>query len=768
MKKIFAIVFIVFISLQMNALNYKHSDSIDVLSYQIKLEISKFSTKDIAGSTTLSIVPKLNIQKFCLDLLKLQLDSVKMNGLEFTQYTYNDTLIAFLPSQVLAPSDTISLTIFYHGIPKRDPQWGGFYYTSEFAYNIGVGFFSNPHVIGRFWYPCVDDFTDRAVYDYYITTKPEHVAVCGGVLQGMQEESDGKKTWHWHLSDAIPTYLSSVAVGPFISINDVFNGQEGEIPIQLWAHPSDSSSTVQTFSKLKQVLQAFEESFGPYRWQRVGYVMVPFDGGAMEHATNIAFPESSLGGGLSTENLYAHELAHHWFGDLITCASAPDMWINEGWASFCENIFKEKIYGFESAQSHLMANHLKVLQTAHTDDDGYYAVAGVPHNITYGTTVYDKGADVVHTLRHYLGDSVFFPAVQQVLNEFAFQPISTLQLRDALSAASGVNLHPFFDAWVQEPGFYHFSVDSFQIVSNGKIFETTVNMRQKLRHAPRFALSNRVELAFISANQHIEYKTMFLEGEIGAQTFNLSFEPVSVMVDLNQKMADAITSEFKTIKTTGTHNFTQANFSAIISEIADSAFLQASFNWVTPDSFKVQVPGLSITNYAYWKIDGFIPSQTKAKGRFNYKANINGIPVVTTDSIVLLYRASAAHIWRRIPADKSGGAASGSLTSRDFLQTGEYAVGLWNFAASVNKIQTGQKMKIYPNPTLGKINVKFQNLTVNNLQISNSIGKIVFSMPLEKGVNHAEINTGSLPRGVYFIRVFNHQTQIATEKLIVP
>ena len=205
------------------------------------------------------------------------------------------------------------------------------------------------------------------------------------------------KTWHWHLSDAIPTYLSSVAVGPFMCISDVYNGQAEEISIQLWAHPSDSSSTVQTFSKLKQVLQAFEECFGPYRWQRVGYVMVPFDGGAMEHATNIAFPESSLGGGLATENLYAHELSHHWFGDLITCASAPDMWINEGWASFCENIFKEKVYGFESAQSHLMANHLKVLQTAHTDDGGYYAVAGVPHNITYGTTVYDKGADVVHT-----------------------------------------------------------------------------------------------------------------------------------------------------------------------------------------------------------------------------------------------------------------------------------------------------------------------------------------------------------------------------------
>ena len=127
----------------------------------------------------------------------------------------------------------------------------------------------------------------------------------------------------------------------------------------------------------------------------------------MEHATNITYPNSSINGSLSDEWLYAHELSHMWFGDKVTCASADDMWLNEGWAVFCESVFREGLYGKESYKTTMRSKLKDVLQFTHIKDGGYRALYGIPPEYTYGSTVYDKGGQVAHTLRGYLGDSLF-------------------------------------------------------------------------------------------------------------------------------------------------------------------------------------------------------------------------------------------------------------------------------------------------------------------------------------------------------------------------
>ncbi len=133
---------------------------------------------------------------------------------------------------------------------------------------------------------------------------------------------------------------------------------------------------------------------------------------SIEHATNVAYPSFAIDGQLTYEDLYTHELSHMWFGDMVTCESAEDMWLNEGWATFCAMYYTSSVYSEEEYRSQMRHHHKEVLRMTHFTDGDYLALYGISHEYTYGSTVYDKGATVVQSLRGYLGDDVFFPAVR--------------------------------------------------------------------------------------------------------------------------------------------------------------------------------------------------------------------------------------------------------------------------------------------------------------------------------------------------------------------
>ncbi len=164
----------------------------------------------------------------------------------------------------------------------------------------------------------------------------------------------------------------------------------------------------------------------------------------MEHATNIAYPSFAVDGTLVFEDLMAHEFGHHWWGDLVTCETADDMWLNEGWASYSENLFMEAVYGREAYLDAVIFNQIEVMQYAHIQDGAHYPVSGVPFDVTYGRHVYNKGADVAHTLRGYMGDEAFFRCIREYLDAFAFQTANSEQFRDFLGECSGFDLDDFF------------------------------------------------------------------------------------------------------------------------------------------------------------------------------------------------------------------------------------------------------------------------------------------------------------------------------------
>ncbi|NOY49507.1 MAG: M1 family metallopeptidase, partial [Chlorobi bacterium] len=414
----------------------------------------------------------------------------------------------------------------------------GFHFAGDYAFNLGVGFQSIPHNLGKSWFACIDDFTDRATYDLYATVENSKKAIGGGMLIGSLDNGDGTTTWHWSLTQDIPTYLESLTIGDYVLNPDEYFGIQDTIPIDIYSRPQDTANISSSFLNLKQILRIFEDHFGAYPFDRIGYSATSL--GAMEHATNISYPYSGFNGSTSSEWWYAHELSHMWFGDMLTCSTAEDMWLNEGWATFCQIFYTEILYSEEDYKLGMRDKLKDVLMKTHIIDNGYYALNDIPQQYTYGSTAYDKGCVVTGALRTYLGDSIFFDGISAYLQNFAYQSVSSYQMRDFLSQHTGIDMTGFFDNWVFTPGTPHYSIDSTSLSANGNNYQLDIWLKQKHKGYDFIGNDNIVQIGYLKNDFTLEFDTVIFSGLNGHSTKTLEFQPVAILIDPEERMMDAL------------------------------------------------------------------------------------------------------------------------------------------------------------------------------------------------------------------------------------
>lgn len=761
MKPIYFLIVLMWMSFQ--SLGQFISDSVDVVSYTIFLEEINQEQESISGHTIVTLTAADEpLSAAVLQLMDLEVDSVLVNDTQVS-FTYQDNLITIPFDEAISNTEQKVLDIYYHGQPFSE-GWGGFQFSGDYAYNLGVGFESIPHNLGKTWFPCIDDFHDRANYTYYITVDADEDAVCGGTLQEIIEEDNGQLTYHWVMEHSIPTYLASVAVGDYVLYEDTFNGMAADVPIQIWVRPSEIDNVEGSFVHLKDILDVYEQHWGAYPFSRVGVVST--SQGAMEHATNIAYPYGTINGGLSYEWLYAHELAHMWFGDKVTCASAEEMWMNEGWAVFNEFLYREGIYGEEVWREEYFDLHHEVLQYAHTSsgDGEYYALDSVPQEVTYGTTSYDKGALVVHTLRNYLGDEVFFPAMQAFLEAFAYDFASSEDLRDFLSDETGIDMNPFFDSWVMTPGFPHFEIDS--VVENGVGYEVYVQQKSKGRE--ELFDNNKVEVFFMDENWDLWSDVMMVSGEQSSQVFEVPFVPAMVMLDFEDNMADATTDMSFVIEETGTFSSAEVFAYPDVTSIMDSAFLRITHHWVAPDTNRIPVENLRLSDYRYWQVDGVDLDNMTASCRFYYNKNAfldNTLLTNDDDVITLLYRPDQYADWQETEHIQIGPATIGYLEVEQ-LQKGEYTLAVWeNGASAVLEMDQENEISLFPNPANEKVFIEIPS--GGTLRIFAANGSMVFTKEFSSGPSQFSLNVNDFIAGNYFVKWIPVDGEIKTTRLII-
>jgi len=756
------------------------SDSFDILHTNIKLDLT--GAPILAADAVLSVRLLEDVSgPLKLDLLGWTIDSVSLNG-QFITFSYNNpSLNIDLPSGISA-GDTIQVRVVYRGTPGLDASgWGGVYQQSGYIYNLGVGFAADPHSYGRAWFPCFDNFVERCAMDLYVTAPANQKSFGNGALMSEVIQPSGHRLSHWRLKDPIPSYLACFSSGPYVSFERSYPSENGIVPVQIAVAAVDTNKLKTSFTHLPEALATFEHWFGPYLWDKIGFSIVPFNAGAMEHATNIAYMRAAVDGTLGFETLMAHELSHHWWGNLMTCSTAEDMWLNEGWASYCEHLFLENVYGQQDYIDAVTDNFLDVLQNSHINEGGYRVVSDIPHEHTYGTHVYNKGAVVAHNLRAYLGDSLFREGLRAVFAENQFDDWSSADLRDALSGATGYPLDDFFADWVFQPGFTDFDIDSVEVSETGNLYDITVFVKQKLRGAHSFYHNVPVEIAFVDSLLQRTHVNFMVAGENSTVSTTLPFYPRHAWLNTQgMGITQARAQSEKWLPADGNVVFGKTRFNLLVNDLSDSMLMRVEHHWAMPDTSFAANPGQFKITQRYWVIDGdFDPAQDltgslfyDGRGQFDQlDAALFAQTSPNEDSVVLLYRSGAGHAWQaHSPYTKN---TLGSANDRyglirfENVLPGQYTLAKGaTISSAPESIGTVLVLVVSPNPAKDKV-LCTAPFVMHQLMLVDAAGLTVYALNLD-GTTSFNLPLNQLPAGTYHLIAFGDKAVASAALVIQP
>jgi aminopeptidase N len=741
-------------------------DGINVTHYGIHVNELNFTDRTLQGETFVDFTATANVQQIVLELKALVVTSVTATGASVANFSQDGDFLIINLASSMATGTSATLDIVYGGSTFSE-TWGGVeWWGADYVYNLGVGFESQPHNLGKTWFPCVDNFTDKATYDVFITASNNKKAICGGNFVETIDNGDGFSTWHWNTPQEIATYHISFAVGDFELWEDIYHGIERDIPIEVYTTPSLSGRVPATFVHIHEIVAFFEENLGPYPFNRIGYIST--SKGCMEHTDNIALATSVISGNTDNEEYLAHELSHMWSGNLVTCADAGDMWLNEGFAQFWGAFYEVGVYGNEHFQN-TISTMVNSINSWCNNANNWIPLNNMPLDMTYdGTAIYDRGAVIVNTMMNYMGRENFLSAMRQYFQQYAYQTATSEQLCEALTQYSGIDMQGFFDTYVYSSGMPHlYAVIESVTETNGQ-YEVALKLSYQHIGDSHIGQNNRYEVTFIGPDFQLITENVNWDGLHDNVTLTLGFEPVGMVNDYHNNWLDGRTQKNFMQKSSSQQNFSNFRFEA--TSFTDSVFVAVENHMVGPYNDPL-IPNLTLSSKHFWTINRFDFGEAVVKGMFDYSTSYDGdILQSENDSATLLYRRDASEAWHEIAYSVYAGSTwkHGRLIV-DNLLPGEYTFAAWDKGAlgEEEHFVPQQRMQVYPNPAEGRINVSWGDATDGQIRIVSPDGKELESISFNDA-DHVCLLTDGLPKGYCTVlRLDKDGKVLNVEKLII-
>ena len=431
----------------------------------IKLAITlDIPAKRISGtcSTTLApVVDGLTVVEF--DAVEMEVQAVTLDS--GAQPVPHDQTGGKLRVQLPGPQSMgqpFTLNVRYAAAPRR----GLYFVAPDAAYpHKPVQVWSQGQdEDSRHWFPCFDFPHQKATSELVVTVPEDLYVLSNGALVATEDDVGAKtKTYHWRQDVPHSCYLITLAAGDFSEIQERADG----VPVLYYVQRGREEEARRTLANTPDMVQFFAEKLGvPYPYNKYAQVFVAdFIFGGMENTTATTLTETALLDerahlDYTMDSLVAHELAHQWFGDLLTCHDWSHGWLSEGFATYFDALYKEHHEGEEEFR-YWMAN---VAQAYFAEDPGRYRrplVSNVYHEPIdlFDRHLYEKGALVLHMVRYLLGDALFWRSMHHYVTEHRAQSVVTLDLQRAIEEATGRNLEGFFQQWVYSAGYPEFKVE---------------------------------------------------------------------------------------------------------------------------------------------------------------------------------------------------------------------------------------------------------------------------------------------------------------------
>jgi aminopeptidase N len=450
----------------------------------------------IRGRVRIALSPLSQTARFELDAAELRILAVNDDRDHPLAFAVEDRRLVVHLAQPAAAGTPLSLSIDYEGAPRR-----GIYFIAPCAFDP-----ERPSEVwtqgqdddSRHWFPCFDAPNQKAKTEMIAHVPRGRFALSNGELADRRDEPD-ESIFHYRQDTPHSTYLVSLVVGEYVALE-----QQGPVPVISYVHPRDRAKGELTFSRTAEMVRLFSEKIGiPYPYPRYSQICVAdFIFGGMENTTATTLTELILFDQRSeadfrsvAENLVAHELAHQWWGDLVTCADWSHAWLNEGFATYFETLWREHAestadadYGrFVDQQAYLEEKYRRPLVERRYEE---------PIDL-FDRHQYEKGACVLHLIRRELGDDAFFRSLRRYGEKHRGGSVETNDLRRAIEEVTGRNLEALFDQWVHAAGHPELAI-SGSWDPEQRIFDLTVEQKQK---SPVFTFGVEVELATDEAKE---------------------------------------------------------------------------------------------------------------------------------------------------------------------------------------------------------------------------------------------------------------------------
>jgi len=380
---------------------------------------------------------------------QLTIDSIIYHDSKVTFSQPQEYLLTVQLPKVLATESIDSVSIFYHGAPPS----GGFgsFIQSTHAGAPALWTLSEPFG-AQDWWPCKNGLTDKIdSVDVFVTTQNEYRAASNGILASEINVGNGLKQFHWKHRYPIAPYLVAISVTNYVTYVDEVHLSDGKVmPMLNYVYPESIDNAKIGTANNVRVLEYFDSLFVPYPFknEKNGHAQFGW-GGGMEHQTMSFVVNFDWG-------LLAHELAHQWFGDMVTCGDWTDIWLNEGFATYLEGLSREHFQA-PNVWYDWKLNKINSI-TSRTNGSVLVSDPTSVDRIFSSRLSYNKGSYLLHMLRWKLGDENFFAGLRNYLNDKAYQYARTTELKSHLESISGEDLTEFFEDWFSGEGFPTYTV----------------------------------------------------------------------------------------------------------------------------------------------------------------------------------------------------------------------------------------------------------------------------------------------------------------------
>ncbi len=488
------------------------------------------SNRKLSGEAAETVIPlRMNYDSLHLDAVDMKIINIKMKGKEL-QYKYDGRKLTIALDKSYDINDTLTYIINYTTIPKS-----GVYFIlpdSSYPDKMQQIWSQSEMEDARFWIPC-HDYPDDFLTSSLTAVVPEDwTVISNGYLDHVTTNpAEKEKTFYWVEDKPHVIYLISFAAGKYSKIESNF----GKIPVDYYVPADQIQNAKENFSSTPDILKCYSDLTGrAYPWNKLSLTTVSdFIYGGMENISAITLADETLHDKIaepqvSSVELIAHETAHQWFGDLLTCRSWSNAWLNEGFATFLEALYTRYAFGKDEFNYEMSG-----IQNAVINADNQKRIPTIYNRYNYpddlfNIFIYSRGAAILNMMRGMLGDSLFYKSIKHYLEKFKYQNVDTHDFKNAVEEATGENLYWFFDEWLYKAGHPKFDI-TYKYNSHNLLL--TVKQLQKVDSlTPIFKMP--VEIYIVTPSQKLD-KIIQVDSLENNYTFEVPEQPLMVNFDEN-------------------------------------------------------------------------------------------------------------------------------------------------------------------------------------------------------------------------------------------